>query len=114
MTMAAEHYSDDGFWKKLGRHALAAGREVVEKALTLYYCLMDGDTPAWAKGVIIGALGYLIWPLDVVPDFVPVVGYGDDLGVLAGALVTVALHVKDVHVRKATATLRCWFVLGEA
>ena len=38
--------------------------------------------------VIIGgiALLYFIWPIDIVPDIIPLIGLLDDLAVLAGAL----------------------------
>ena len=42
-------YTDESFWEKVKTHARRAGREVLEKALMLYYCLKDGDTPAWAR-----------------------------------------------------------------
>ena len=38
-----QQYSEDGFWDKLRRYALAAGRAVVEKALALYYCALDPE-----------------------------------------------------------------------
>lgn len=104
-----QNYSDDGFWKKLGGFASKAGREVVEKALVLYYCMQDSDTPAHAKTVIAGALGYFILPFDAIPDFVPGAGFIDDLGALGAAAVTIATHIKAEHHTKATQTLRRWF-----
>ena len=65
--------------------------------LTLYYCLLDPDTPAKAKAVIVSALGYFIFPMDAIFDAVPVVGYSDDLGVLALALAAVLMHIKPEH-----------------
>ena len=53
----AKNYSDKSFWKKLKRFARVAGKEVVSKALLLYYCYSDPTTPKWIKGVIVGALG---------------------------------------------------------
>ena len=41
-------YSEDGFWDKLKRFAKTAGREVVERALWLWYALQKPETPAWA------------------------------------------------------------------
>ena len=41
-------YSDDGFWDKLKHYAKIAGKEVVEKALLLYYAGNEEDAPAWA------------------------------------------------------------------
>ena len=45
-------YSETSFWDKVKRFALAAGREVVEKALVLYYTLGEPEVPAWAKTTI--------------------------------------------------------------
>ena len=90
-------YSDEGFWAKVASFAKAAGKELIEKALWLYYAAQDPATPAWAKGIVYGALGYFILPIDAIPDVTPVIGYTDDLGVLAAAvtidLVTLSLVV---------------------
>jgi uncharacterized membrane protein YkvA (DUF1232 family) len=88
-------------WRTLGRVAVAAGRETLTAALVLFYCLKDRDTPAWARGVIVGALGYLILPLDMVPDILPAAGYGDDWGTIVVALSTVAAYIKDEHKARA-------------
>lgn len=103
------YYRKSSFWAKIKRYATSAGREVIEKALTLYYCSVDPDTPAWAKTVIIGALGYFIVPLDAIPDVIPIAGYGDDLSGLASALAVVAVHVKPEHKKKAREKLTVWF-----
>ena len=102
-------YSKEGFWEKVKRFALTAGKEVIEKALWLYYAAQEKDTPAWAKGVIYGALGYFISPIDAIPDVTPVVGYADDLGVLAAAIATVAVYINDNVKANATKKLRDWF-----
>ena len=96
-------YSIDGFWSKIVRAVKKAGKDLIIKALILYYALQDPDTPAWAKAVIVGALSYLISPLDLIPDFKPVVGYADDAMVLAKAAAIVAMHVKDRHIDDAYA-----------
>jgi uncharacterized membrane protein YkvA (DUF1232 family) len=105
----AKDYSDEGFWQKVSDFAKKAGCEVIEKALQSYYALQDADTPAWAKGVLIAALGYFISPADAIPDIVPVVGYADDLGVLVAAMATVATHIKDIHKEKAKEKITKWF-----
>lgn len=102
-------YSESSLREKLTRYARSAGREVVEKVLLLYYALQRADTPAWAKATIIGALGYFIAPLDAITDFAPLVGYSDDLGVLALALATVASQIDDDVKQKAQARLQSWF-----
>jgi uncharacterized membrane protein YkvA (DUF1232 family) len=98
---AVRSYSGPALWRTLGRVAVAAGRKTLISALVLFYCLKDSDTPAWARGVIVGALGYLILPLDMVPDMLPGAGYGDDWGAIVVALATVAAYIKDEHKAKA-------------
>ena len=97
----APEFAEKSFWDKMASAVGKAGREVLEVALTLYYALEDDDTPAWARATIIGALIYFISPIDAVPDFVPVVGYGDDLLVMTGAVTAVAVHVKLEHRERA-------------
>ena len=104
-----EVYSEDSFWVKLARYAKIAGREVVEKALLLYYALHEEDAPAWAKATIVASLGYFIAPLDAIVDLTPVVGYADDLGVLALAIAAVATYINDNVRAKAAVKMKEWF-----
>lgn len=102
-------YSERRLRDKLARYAKVAGREVVEKALLLFYAAQEEQAPAWARATIIGALGYFIVPLDAMADFAPGVGYVDDLGVLALAIASVAAYIND-NVRERTARkMRDWF-----
>lgn len=105
----AEYYSDDLFWAKLQGFAKQAGREVVEKALILYYVGTDPETPTWAKGIIGAALGYFIFPLDAIPDLVPFIGYADDLGAIALALAGIASCITKEHIEKAKKKTAEWF-----
>ncbi|MCW5752671.1 MAG: DUF1232 domain-containing protein [Alphaproteobacteria bacterium] len=105
----AQEYSDKEFWDKVLQFALSAGREVIVSALKLYYAADDKDTPVWAKTIAITSLGYFIFPMDAIPDLTPVVGYSDDLGVLAAAIAIIAAHIKDEHVRKAEEVIERWF-----
>ena len=77
-----KHYSESGFWGKVKK----LGKKVLEPALTLYYVMKADSTPANIKLLIAGALGYLILPLDLIPDFIPVGGYADDAGALAAVI----------------------------
>lgn len=102
-------FSESGFWNKLKKYAKSAGRDVVEKALLLYYAAQEEKAPRWAKATIAGALGYFIVPLDAIADITPAVGYADDLGVLALAIAAVATYINE-DVRSKTATrMAAWF-----
>ncbi|NEQ28549.1 MAG: DUF1232 domain-containing protein [Microcoleus sp. SIO2G3] len=104
-----DDYSDQSFWEKLRKFALQAGREVVERALTLYYAAQRPETPLWAKTVIYSALAYFILPTDAIPDLTPIAGYADDLGALAAALTTVAMCITPEVRREAKQKLEDWF-----
>ena len=102
-------FDDGSFWDKVKNFALKAGKEVIEKALWLYYTAQQPSTPAWAKAVIYGALAYFVLPTDAIPDVIPVAGFTDDLGALAAALGTVAMYVDDNVKRLTDIKLREWF-----
>ena len=104
-----DNFDDTSFWDKLSRYARVAGREVIEKALWLYYAAQSSSTPQWAKSVIYGALVYFILPVDAIPDVIPLAGYTDDLGALAAAVASVALYIDEEVRQKATRKLADWF-----
>lgn len=104
-----KRFSENKFWQKLSRFAAAAGAKAVYSALLLYYAYKRSETPAWAKRMIIGVLGYFIVPIDVIPDLSFLVGYTDDLGLLSFALVTIAAYVNDDVRTNAREHMKKWF-----
>ena len=102
-------FSEQGFWNKLKHYARSAGKEVVEKALLLYYAAQEEKAPAWAKATIAAALGYFIVPLDAIADLTPAVGYADDLGVLALAIAAVATYINEDVRDKTARKIQDWF-----
>lgn len=96
------NYSEGGFWSVVAK----VGKKVANPALTLYYVLMEDSTPTRIKTLIIGALGYLILPVDLIPDFIPVVGWTDDLGALLAAIKMVSDYITPEIKRKVEEKLR--------
>ena len=95
-----EAYSDDKYWAKLKssvQRLPADMKLLIEKALILYYCAKDRNVPTHVKAVIIGALGYLIVPFDVVPDMMPILGLLDDLAVLLVAYRYIEEYLTSAH-----------------
>ena len=77
------YYSDNRFWKKVERVAKKVGATVLLPVFTLYYTLQDEKVPVKHKAYIIGALGYFILPVDLIPDgILPVIGFTDDIAVM--------------------------------
>lgn len=104
-----KHFTDEGFWAKLKKYAKVAGMKVVYSGLLLYYALESPKTPLRAKIQIYGALGYLILPIDLVPDLLPAVGYVDDLGALGLALGATAMSIDSQVKEKAKAKMNDFF-----
>lgn len=88
-------YNEKDFFGKLKKYAKAIGKGLVEQALTLYYVMKKPEVPMKYKTLILGALGYLISPIDFIPDIVPVLGYTDDLAAVAFALMQIQDYVDD-------------------
>lgn len=77
-----EYYDENRFWKKVKRIAKRTGRTVLRPVLILYYMLQDNNVSIKDKAYIIGALGYFVLPIDLLPDFIIGLGYADDLAVI--------------------------------
>ena len=59
---------------------------------TLLSALNNPKMPARYKAITIGAIGYIVLPLDLIPDAIPVAGFTDDLGAASGALAAVTVY----------------------
>lgn len=104
-----DKFTNNGFVEKISRVAKRAGAKLVYVSLILYYTLQSDKVSVKDKAIIIGALGYLISPLDVLPDAFPIVGLTDDLSVLLYVLHKVWGDVSDDIKQKAHDKLRQWF-----
>ena len=104
-----DKFTQNGFVEKISRIAKRAGVKLVYAALILYYTLESDRVSIKDKAIIIGALGYLISPLDVIPDAIPIAGLGDDLAVLISVLRKVWDEVSDDVKAKAKTKLSQWF-----
>ena len=105
----ANKFSQSDFVEKISRIAKRAGAKLVYAALILYYTLQSVKVSTANKALIIGALGYMISPLDVIPDAIPIVGLTDDLAVLLYVLKKVWGDVAPEIQEKAKQRLSKWF-----
>ena len=105
----SDGFSDDSFWSYVKRFCKKIGYAAVEIALWLYYAFKSKDTPLWAKATIMGALAYLINPIDAIPDVVPGVGFSDDITIMLAAAAAVAAHITPDIKARAQETLNMWF-----
>lgn len=103
------YFSTADFLEKISRVGKRAGAKFVYAALILYYTLQSDRVSTKDKALIIGALGYMISPLDILPDAYPIVGLSDDMAVLLFVLRKVWTNVDPEIQQKAHDRLSTWF-----
>lgn len=97
------HYSESGLLGKLSKVSKKAGQKIVYAVMLLYYVIQSPEISKGDKATIIGALGYFILPLDLFPDFIPLVGFTDDLSAILLALHAVWKNITPDVKAKASA-----------
>ncbi len=93
-----------GFWPKIRR--TAAKIPFAGQALSVWYAARDPETPAAAKGIMLGALAYFVLPVDAIPDIFAGIGFTDDAAVIAALLATLGANVKRRHKDAAATALK--------
>ena len=106
-----EKYSESGLWDKIRKNIAKIGVKVIYQALLLYYVAQSPNCPTKIKAGIIGALGYLISPIDLIPDIMPGIGYADDAVAIATAVALAQIYITDEI--KAQAKAKIADLLGE-
>jgi uncharacterized membrane protein YkvA (DUF1232 family) len=80
--------------KKLWRER---AKELRSEVHALYLAYKDPRTPWYAKGFAALVLGYALSPIDLIPDFIPILGYVDDLVIIpAGIALLLKMIPKEI------------------
>lgn len=72
-------------------HWKEKAKQLKKQVPAVFLALKDRDTPGFVKILAGITVGYALSPIDLIPDFIPVLGYLDDLLILPGLI---ALTVK--------------------
>jgi len=102
------YFSENNLLDKLRKVAKTAGATVIYPVLLLVDLLKSSDVPFEQKTIIVGALGYFILPLDIIPDAIPVSGYADDAAALLAVLKAASSAVTPQMQREAKGQLHQW------
>ena len=100
---------DEALLLKLLRRA---GRTIARPALECLELRLDPDTPVTAKFTVLAALTYLLVPLDLIPDFIPVAGFSDDLVAVTALLGLCTSHRTPAVRMRAQRRLDRWFPMN--
>ena len=90
-----KQHSEESFWKKIKKVGSKIGVIPIYLAFLLYHSIKSKSIPIVNKTPIVGALGYFISLIDIVPDITPLVGYCDDVSVIVGALALIATKITE-------------------
>ena len=87
--------------KKITGSLKRVGKATIGLVLTMYFTAKDKNTPKIVKTAIYTSLAYFILPIDSIPDFIPGIGFSDDITLLTATFSIVAAHIKDEHISQA-------------
>ncbi len=94
--------------QKLMTTVRKAARQVpfMEDVVAGYFCALDPSTPSKVRATVLASLAYFVLPLDVIPDFLIGIGFGDDATVLLAALAMIRSHMRSDHYQAAKDALK--------
>jgi uncharacterized membrane protein YkvA (DUF1232 family) len=83
--------------KPMMEHARDWARDVKRDVHALYLAARDPRVPWYAKAVALAVAAYALSPIDLIPDFIPVIGYLDDVIIVPlGIVLAVRLIPADI------------------
>lgn len=109
MTKKEKSFSEPKLWQKLNKVARKVGMKVVYPVVLLYYLFKSNEVPLKAKSLIVGALSYFILPIDALPDFLPLLGYTDDLSILVATVKNLIKYVSPEILTLTQNKIGDWF-----
>ncbi|MDD5944979.1 MAG: DUF1232 domain-containing protein [Clostridia bacterium] len=84
-------------------------RKLKKEIPAIFIALKDKDTPVTAKIFAALTVAYALSPIDLIPDFIPVLGYLDDIVILPIlATVTIKLIPKDIWEKSKIKSEHLW------
>jgi uncharacterized membrane protein YkvA (DUF1232 family) len=93
----------------IGQRLAAWARRLRNDTLALYFCARHRETPLAAKLFALLIAAYALSPIDLIPDFIPVLGYLDELILLPGAVWLCLRMVPPDVLAECRARSDAWF-----
>lgn len=102
-------FSEPGLWQKINKVSRRVGMKVIYPVVLLYYLFKSNDVPLKAKSLIVGAITYFILPFDGLPDFLPFLGYTDDLSLLLATVSHLYKYISSEILEQTRTKISEWF-----
>ena len=103
-----KHYSQKKLFAKLKTIIKALSSKALKQIVTLYVLLKNDKVPLHAKALIVATLGYLICPIDLIPDFIPG-GLVDDLFAIGCVLAELNIYSSEAVEKKVDNIVSSFF-----
>lgn len=91
-------------WERINRWA----RNLVNDGFTLWFCCQHLQMPLVPKILAVLVVGYFLSPIDLIPDFIPVLGYLDELILLPGCIYLILKMVPEPVLAECRAKAKAW------
>lgn len=88
-----KYYNNSTFHKKLAKISGKVGNQMFLYLVVLHDLIKDKNIPKKNRLIFVAALGYFILPTDLVADFLPVLGFTDDLAFITYAITTASAYI---------------------
>ena len=98
-----KYFNENSFRRKIRKLSGKLGSNMLYYLIVLYEMMLDKSIPAKTRMLFVAALGYFILPTDLVSDFLPALGYSDDLAFLTYAVASATDYMTPEIREKAKA-----------
>lgn len=109
----ADKFTPKDYLDKISKYGKDMGLKLVYSSLLLFYALTDGKVPVKDKLIVTAALGYVVLPIDLVPDWI-IGGFFDDASIVGYALSTIRKDITPEIESQAFNKLKEFFHVEEA
>ncbi len=97
-------------WDRISEWARKAGRVSTRPVLLLFYVMKSKETPWSDKMLMLSAISYLVFPIDILDaKRLPIIGWFDEIASISVAYLKVSKHVTPKIEAKVDAILDRWF-----
>ena len=89
-------------------------RRIKRDGVMLWFACRDPRTPRWLKALAFFVVAYALSPIDLVPDFIPVLGFVDDVLLLPVLIWFIVRHLPAVIAQDCRLQAEAWMAERQA